>query len=481
VKVSGLTVTYGEKVAVQDVSFEVRSGSKVAIVGESGSGKTTIVNTILGVLPPTARVRYGHVDLEGESPSYVGQDPNTNLNPVLRIKSQIGDLTSRENAVELLKLVELEPVDRVLESHPHVLSGGMKQRVLIALALAKNPTLLVADEPTSALDVKTGNRILELLNFLVSEKSLSLLFITHDIALALREADHIVIMKDGVIVEQGSAQGILNSPKHSYTKLLLEYAAEVKEPQSAVDYEAVAYEVQNLSKSFDSKETGASKGKRNVVIDGLNIKIKKGLTTAIVGPSGSGKTTFVNMLMGLESPTSGVIKFEGVPLKLLQEHRLTRDELAHKVSAVFQNPYSSLDPRKTVFKLLEEPMLIHKKRLTRYRDAKFRELRVREVLALVGLDASLLRRNPVALSGGQRQRVAIARALTLEPEVLFFDEAVSALDVVASSGIVTLIRDLQHRLGLTCVFITHDARIANNVAHETIHLEKVAVHNSASN
>lgn len=473
--ITDLSVAYNNQIALNPATFSLKRGEKVAIVGESGSGKSTIVNAILGVLPDTA-LQTGTIEYAGKRIGYVPQDPTTNLNPVLKIGEQVRDVLQvvtskrlKSSSAEISQVLERAGLDKAkerLKQFPHQFSGGMKQRVLIGMGMSQHPELLVADEPTSALDATIATKVLEYLDDQVQTNRTSLLFVTHDLLLAATQADRIIVMQGGDVVEIGDTEQIMHQPRHAYTKELLAASKGKAKVTQADDAPEVLYAIENLTKEFAVK--GASEPL--IPVNNLSFRIYRGQTLAVVGESGSGKTTLINLLMGLETPTSGAVNFEGKNLEQILLNRKLRDDYIHKVSAVFQNPYSSLNPTLRVRQIIEEPLIIHKQRLKQYREPLLRKLRVAEVLEQVHLDAELVDRHPTALSGGQRQRVAIARALVLEPEVIFFDEPTSALDVLVSSKIINLLAELQLRNNLTYVFITHDIKIANQLADDVLEM-----------
>lgn len=509
-RVSDLKVEFesstGVVEAVRDFDLTIYPGQSVAIVGESGSGKSTAAMSLLGLLPGSGKVTHGSITFEGEEltglsdkewqkyrGSHIGlvpQDPMSNLNPVWRIGTQVEESLRANNiasgseahakVVELLGHAGLPDAERRAKQFPHEFSGGMRQRALIAIGLAANPRLLIADEPTSALDVTVQKRILDHLGTLIKESGTALLFITHDLGLAAERADFVVVMHRGRIVEKGPSLEILRNPKHPYTQRLVKAApslasariqsarnqgltsSELKASQGSSDETVV--EVHNLVKEFDIR--GAADGKKTLrAVDDVSFYLRRGTTTALVGESGSGKSTVANMVLGLLKPTSGTVTYEGRDMSTMSEKKLFA--LRKKLQVVFQNPYGSLDPMFSIYRCIEEPLKLHK-----VGNRKQRETRVAELLDMVNMPRSAMRRYPNELSGGQRQRIAIARAMALQPEVLILDEAVSALDVLVQNQIIQLLADLQEEFRLSYLFITHDLAVVRQTADDIVVMEK---------
>ncbi|WFR67840.1 ABC transporter ATP-binding protein [Curtobacterium flaccumfaciens] len=483
--VSGLTVAYGGTEVVHGVDFTVGRGRTVAVIGESGSGKSTIAKAVLGLLPAGSTVS-GSADfagddlvtlpdqrfraLRGRRIGFIPQDPATALNPVRTIGSQALEAAALTDAVDaegrraavlaVFERVGLTDPERVWRSYPHELSGGMLQRVLIGLTVLPEPDLVVADEPTSALDVTIQKRILDLLQQLRAERGISLLFITHDLAVAAERADDLVVLRDGVVEEQGPAAEVFRAPKSEYARLLRAdvpalspdryRSGDVDRTDAGPDRPA------HISVSGVARHYG--QGDRTVrAVDGVSFDVRAGTTHALVGESGSGKTTTVRMLLGLERPDAGVIAVDGAEVHGRSKAELRR--VRRQLQLVYQNPFTSLDPTWQVRRIVGEP-------LDRFRigTRASRAAAVREALESVGLDERYLRRRPTDLSGGQRQRVAIARALVLRPEVVVLDEPTSALDVTVQAGIIGLLTRLQQELGLTYLFVSHDLALVRQVA-----------------
>lgn len=486
--VEDLHVSYGRNRVVTDVGFSLGRGRSLALIGESGSGKSTIARTVLRLLPASTRVE-GRVSFDGEeilglserrfrplrgrAIGFVPQDPGNALNPVRTIGSQALEAVAltderdpriaRERILETFAQVGLDNPQRVYDSYPHQLSGGMLQRVLIGLAVLPRPLLLVADEPTSALDVTIQKRILDLLSRLREDLDISLLLITHDLAIAAERADSIVVLKDGSVQEAGPTAVVFASPSSPYAKKLHadvpalnpDRYATLRDPgfRRLVDNgQAPKISVQNLTKTFEVD------GQVLTAVNDVSFSVPSGTTHALVGESGSGKTTTIRLLLGLEQPDSGEITIAGETIS--GRTRRSMQTAWRHLQLVYQNPFTSLDPTWTVERLVREP-------LDRFKIGTPTERAewVRAALVDVGLGAHLVTRKPQALSGGQRQRVAIARSLVLRPDVIVLDEPTSALDVSVQADIVAVLLELQAKLGLTYVFVSHDLALVRQLAH----------------
>ncbi|MFK0274960.1 dipeptide ABC transporter ATP-binding protein [Ensifer sp. NPDC090286] len=489
-EVEGLCIAYGdgsgERRAVHDVSFRINPGEVVALVGESGSGKTTTAQSIIGLLAANGRVEQGSIKLNGTDIarwtdrqldtvrgariSLVPQDPGSSLNPVKTIGSQLGEIFRIHRAlrsddiearvISLLARVGLsEPALRARQ-YPHELSGGMRQRVLIAIAIALKPQLIIADEPTSALDVTVQKRILDLIDELRAEYGTAVLLVTHDLGVAADRADRIVVLQGGRIQEQGATGAILAAPRSPYTKQLLSDAPSFTSPPRLATVRPSVAEapddiviVEGLVREFVRKDGGSPLR----AVDELSFRVRRGATHAIVGESGSGKTTTIRSIVGFDRPTAGRISIDGTEVSGLTGEDLR--QFRRKVQLVYQNPYGSLDPRQSVLQIVTEP-------LTNYPGVSRsdREGKARAILGRVGLPEDAFARRPHALSGGQRQRVAIARALVLDPQLVVLDEAVSALDVSVQARILDLLDELQSDLGLTYLFVSHDLAVVRQIS-----------------
>ncbi|MEH2543599.1 peptide/nickel transport system ATP-binding protein [Bradyrhizobium sp. AZCC 2262] len=505
-RVHGLSVSYGPHEVVTDVGFELGRGQSLALIGESGSGKSTIARSVLRLLPSgghaTGRIEYDGQEilglserrfrpLRGRAIGFVPQDPGNSLNPVRTIGAQAKEAAAlrdepdkanrKQLILETFAQVGLDNPQRVYDSYPHQLSGGMLQRVLIGLAILPRPELLVADEPTSALDVTIQKRILDLLSRLQHELDISLLLITHDLAIATERANSLVVLKDGVIQEAGRTASVFSSPRSAYARKLYadvpalnpdRYAA-LRDPGfRRLNTDAGAtpkIEVRAVTKTFTVD------GKALTAVDDVSFTVPGGTTHALVGESGSGKTTAIRLLLGLEQPDTGNISIAGEQLTGRSPESL-RAVWRH-LQLIYQNPFTSLDPTWKVEQLVREP-------LDRFKIGapKERVERVREALADVGLGEHLLSRKPGALSGGQRQRVAIARSLVLKPDVIVLDEPTSALDVTVQADIVEVLLSLQANLGLTYVFVSHDLALVRQLAHtvSVMHRGRIVEHGTVT-
>ncbi|UOK36254.1 ABC transporter ATP-binding protein [Pseudomonas palleroniana] len=494
VEVRQLSVTYRSggqlNQAVRTLSFAIGQGETVAIVGESGSGKSTLANAILGLLPDNAQINAGQLwvdgndlthanerqkrSLRGRTVGLVPQDPMVSLNPTLCVGQQIAEAlilakgkrypAVDADIVELLQQVGIDqPVLRARQ-YPHELSGGMRQRVLIAIALAGNPRLIIADEPTSALDVTVQRKILDHLQRLVSERGISLLIITHDLGVAADRADRILVMQHGELVEQGPPRQILGAPQHDYTRALIGAApalAKRRAPLTRIDpAQPPILSLQNVGKTFALPKV---KGEDStfLALEGLNLQVYPGQTLAIVGESGSGKSTALRIALGLEKPTQGRVWFEQQDVTDLSWRDFR--PLRQRLQLVQQNPFAALDPRFTVFESIVEPLVSFG-----LLKGPALEQAARELIARVHLPVSYLDRLPRELSGGQCQRVAIARALALKPDLLLLDEPVSALDVSVQAHILELLEELQRETGIAYVLVSHDLSVVANFAHEVL-------------
>lgn len=490
--VRDLRVAFGSTEVLHGVDLDVRCGERVAIVGQSGSGKSTLIAAVLRLLPGAGHVtggsiRLGDLDVTGADESamrrvrggrigLVPQDPSTNLNPSMRVGAQIADTlraggmrgraTIRQRVVALMTEAGIPEASRRADQFPHEFSGGMRQRILIAIALARQPELLIADEPTSALDVTVQRQILDHLQTLVDQHGTTLLFVTHDLGVAADRTDRVVVMLDGEVVEQGAPGDILRNPQHEYTKRLIAAAPALSglPPEPIVTGEPILV-VSDLVKEYRIRGRGAGTLR---AADGVSFAVRRGTTTAVVGESGSGKTTVARIVLGLEAPTSGSALVDG--LSIGSARGAERRGVRRRVQPVFQDPYGSLDPTSTIERVIDEPL-----RVFGIGDRAARTERVATLLDQVALPRAVAQLRPNELSGGQRQRVAIARALALEPDLLILDEAVSALDVLVQEQILALLDDLQDRLGLSYLFITHDLGVVRRIADDVVVMRRGAV------
>ena len=516
-RVRGLKVAFpgdeGPVEVIHGLDLDVAAGETVAVVGESGSGKSVTSLAATRLLDYAGgRITAGSVDftlrdgrvldlarepqetvrpLRGPEFAMIFQEPMTSLNPVLRIGEQIaeavmlhqglGQAAALEEARRMLERVRIPAAARQLGRFPFQLSGGMRQRVMIAMALSCRPRLLIADEPTTALDVTVQAQVLRLIHALQQESGMGMIFITHDMGVVAEIADRVVVMRNGVKVEEGQVEAIFDAPQHPYTRALLNAvpvlgaldgqdlplpfaiagedgeAGEVPTPQDTVRGEAPVLEVKGLTTRFDVRRNFRLAGRIHAV-EGVTLAVRPGETLALVGESGCGKSTTGRTIIRLEQPSDGQILLEGHDITRLDHH--AESELRRKVQYVFQDPFASLNPRLTVGFCVAEPIVTH-----RLAHGRAVQDRVGELLTQVGLPASFARRYPHELSGGQRQRVCIARALASEPRVIIADEAVAALDVSIRAQVVNLLMDLQRRLGVAYLFISHDMAVVERISH----------------
>ena len=490
-EVSNLSVSYtlggASRPAVRDVSFTVDRGEVVAIVGESGSGKSTTAHAVIHLLASNASVDAGSIvfdgtdltglsrrawrEVRGRAIGLIPQDPTTSLNPVKRVGRQVGEplvihgLATRRGAdaqaVELLRLAGIGEPEARARQFPHQFSGGMKQRALIATALAAEPKLVIADEPTSALDVTVQKQILDHIDTLASTLGTAVLLITHDLGVAADRADRIIVMQNGEIVETGAARQVLENPQHPYTRALIAAApglrggtVRVSERPLRTDPESATpalLEVAGLRKEFPLPGR-----EKLLAVDDVTFRIDRGETLAIVGESGSGKSTTARLALRLEEPSAGSIRFDGDDLVAASREELRA--LRRRFQLVYQSPFASLDPRFTIAEVIDEPLRAFGV------DKAERARRVRELIDQVALPESTASRRPAELSGGQRQRVAIARALALRPDLVVLDEAVSALDVSVQAQILDLLAAVQRDVGVSYLFISHDLAVVREIS-----------------
>ena len=495
IDVQNLQVRFGTHAVptLKGVSFQLHRGECLALVGESGSGKSVTSRTLAGLTGARAHVQASKLafagqdlrqfdertwrKIRGAQIGFVMQDALGSLDPLRLVGKEIAeplqlhtDLSRAQRdakVIELLRSVGVPEPELRARQYPYQLSGGLRQRALIASAIACNPRLLIADEPTTALDTTVQAQVLALLESLRGENT-AMLIVSHDLAVVSRLANRVAVMHNGIIVEQGSVDEVLHDPQHPYTQYLLRTGRAVhfrrnhgaaRAPLSIVapktDQPPALLQVNGLSKSFKGPD-----GKQRTVVNQVSLQLRRGKTLGIVGESGSGKTTLTRMILGLETPDSGDIHIKGKPwLKLSAEEKR---QLRRSIQVVFQDPLSSFDPRYSVRRVLNEALEVagHKRSEWPHRAA--------ELLALVKLDAALLERRPIELSGGQRQRIAIARALAAQPQILVCDEPVSALDVSVQAQILELLDDLKQRLGLACLFISHDLGVINHVSDDVL-------------
>ncbi|MEM6440189.1 MAG: ABC transporter ATP-binding protein, partial [Pseudomonadota bacterium] len=512
-EIDGLDVEFptrrGTVKAARGVKLEVARGEVLGLVGESGAGKSTIGNAIIDLLEPPGRVAGGRIDFQGESLrgrsedemrrirgdkiGMIFQDPQTSLNPLLTVGEQLvetiqkclglKDEAAKVRARELLESVGITEAESRLKAYPHQFSGGMRQRVVIALALAGEPDLIIADEPTTALDVSIQAQILDLIRSLCKERNVGVIIVTHDIGVIANIADRVCVMYRGEVVETGAVAQVLGAPRHEYTRSLI---SAVPRPDrrlhrfASVDYieggasafrridvrshwlgaaaraggapGGVAVQADGLNLSFTLEKAFLKKNRKMLkAVDDVGFEIREGETFGLVGESGSGKSTVARIIAGLYAPDAGVVRLLGQDVSSAPKDPRTR-EARRALQMIFQDPYSSLNARMKVLDIVAEPIRFYK--LTE-NEAETRRI-VEDLLDHVGLGAQAAVRYPHEFSGGQRQRISIARALASRPRILICDEPTSALDVSVQATILNLLRDLQEELGLTMLFISHD-------------------------
>ena len=493
--VDKLSVHFGDESApfraVDRISYSVKQGEVVGIVGESGSGKSVSSLAIMGLIDYPGRVMAEKLEFNGqdlqrisekERRNLVGaevamifQDPMTSLNPCYTVGFQIMEAikvhqggnksTRRQRAIDLLNQVGIpDPASR-LDVYPHQLSGGMSQRVMIAMAIACRPKLLIADEPTTALDVSVQAQILQLLRELQRELNMGLLFITHNLSIVKKLADTVAVMQNGQCVEQNRAAQLLTAPTHPYTQKLLN-SEPSGDPVPVPAGQAPLLEVEKLCVAFPIRK-GILKRvvDHNVVVNNVSFSLRPGETLGLVGESGSGKSTTGLALLRLIT-SQGSIVFDGLALHTLNRRQLL--PVRHRIQVVFQDPNSSLNPRLSVLQIIEEGLRVHQPTLS----AEQREAQVKAVMAEVGLDSETRHRYPAEFSGGQRQRIAIARALILKPSLIILDEPTSSLDRTVQAQILTLLKSLQEKHRLAYIFISHDLHVVRALCHQVIVLRQ---------
>ena len=500
--VQGLSIGFGDAPSVvHDVSFKVMPGETLALVGESGSGKTLTCRSVLRILPGAAQLRAGKVnfsngntlvnllsmnerklrDIRGNRISMIFQEPMRSLSPLHRIGNQVAEvlhlhrgMTSTDAKKDVLATFEqvgFADPERAFRAYPFEMSGGMRQRAMIAMAMVAKPDLLIADEPTTALDVTTQAQVLGLIKDLQKDTGMAVILVTHDLGVVANMAEHVVVMNKGHVMESGPAHAVLGAPGHGYTKKLFAAAPvipEVAKPADAVRYDDLILDLKTVSKTYTVKAGGWKAAQKVHACIDVNLSLPRGKTLAVVGESGSGKTTCARIALGAEVPDPGSqVLFrsepDAAPLAVHDMSRSERTNFQRQAQMVFQDPYSSLSPRMRVQEALTEPMEIHG-----IGSRSDRRDKAAEMLRWVGLNPDMLKRFPHAFSGGQRQRLSIARALTLDPSLLVCDEPTSALDVSVQDQILSLLEEIRDGMGLSYLFISHDlavvARIADEVA-----------------
>lgn len=479
----------GTTEAVKNVSYAVNKGETLAVVGESGSGKSVTARAIMGMLATNAivggdtRIIFDGDDLStwselelqrirGKRISMIFQEPLTSLNPIYKIGEQVGEIIRvhrdiskadlKAEVIRLLTEVQLPDPERRYSQYPHEMSGGQRQRVMIAMALANNPYLLIADEPTTALDVTVQAEILSLIKMLQQKHNMAVILITHDLTVVSRVSDNVVVMRRGEVVERGGTSEVFQNPQHPYTKHLI--ASEPKGLPDPLDPHAPpVMEGKDVCVTFRLKSGGFFNPKTVDLkaVDHVSALVRKGETLGVVGESGSGKTTFAMSLIRLGVFQSGEITFQGDRIDRLSRKQL--QPYRTRMQVVFQDPFSSLNPRMIIRQILEEGLIVNGNG-----SAKDRDRIIRQALDDVQMPHSALDRFPHEFSGGQRQRLAIARAIALEPEFILLDEPTSALDLSIQAQIIELLRDLRRKHGLSYMFISHDLKVVQALCHNVI-------------
>ncbi|MEL7184809.1 MAG: ABC transporter ATP-binding protein [Pseudomonadota bacterium] len=492
--VTGLTIRYGDTTVVDGVDVFVERGESVGIVGESGSGKSQSALAILGLLPADAEVS-GSIEFDGEQLlgksdvemnairarriGIVFQDPMQALNPYLRIGRQllqvvcahgVTDKTeAKRRVLEMIERVGLPDPGRQVDAYPHQLSGGMRQRVMIASALIAGPDLLIADEPTTALDVTVQAQILDLLEELRDETAL--LLITHDLGIVAGHCEHMTVLENGCVVESGPTNSVFAAPRHEHTKALLAAAPRIDRGPDVLPIEAKTLLVaEDVAVSYQS-----DRHSEFAAIEGASLTLRAGETLAVVGESGSGKSSLVRAILGLVPMRRGTVVYAGEPLEADIDRRPL--DKRRELQLVYQDPVAALDPKMRVMDLVAESLIVHAPMMS----AGERSASVIEILKKVGLDESFASRLPHQLSGGQAQRVAIARALILDPQVLICDEAVAALDGTVRMRVLKLLQRVQDETGLSIIFISHDLAVVRSISHRVAVMYKGRLVETADN
>ena len=485
-EISNLSINFatrdGSFKAVDNISFNIESNKTMALVGESGSGKSVTAMSILQLLPrPQASYSQASsikfkgdeiidasndklLNIRGNIVSMVFQEPMTSLNPYHRVGDQITESillhtdSSKKEAIDeakkLLELVEIDDIERRFYAYPHELSGGQRQRIMIAMALVNKPQLLIADEPTTALDVTIQAQILDLMSKLKNELGMSILFITHDLGLVQQFSDHVCVMKDGIIVEQGVTSNVFNNPSHDYTKRLLD--AEPKPKEMSTLSKTPIIQVDKLNVYYNIPSVNIFKKSAFHAVKDVSFKIFENTTIGLVGESGSGKSTLGKAIANLIT-YEGDVFFKGKDLN--SNSSKEKKELKKNIQIVFQDPYGSLSPRMTIGEIVGEGLGVHFKL-----SKKERELKIDKVLSDVGIEVNAKNKYPHEFSGGQRQRIAIARSLIMNPSFMILDEPTSALDRSIQIQVINLLKSIQDEYGLTYLFISHDLKVIRSMS-----------------
>ncbi|MFC4722947.1 ABC transporter ATP-binding protein [Geojedonia litorea] len=520
-EVNNLSIAFGENEVVHHISFQLEPNEILGIVGESGSGKSVSSLAILGLLPKkVSRIVTGNITFNGNDLTKLGskafqsirgndiamifQEPMSSLNPSMTCGAQVEEVlkqhthkSQKEIKAETLSLfekVKLPLPERVYKAYPHEISGGQKQRVMIAMAIACKPKILIADEPTTALDVTVQKDIILLLKQLQHDEGMSIIFISHDLALVSELADRILVMYNGEIVEQGKTTKIFHEPEHSYTQALISSRPKLEvrlkrlptikdvinkttdssiiSPEDREKFHKSLYtkppllEVIDLEKHYISRSGWFTKPEVFKAVNGVSFKLYDGETLGLVGESGCGKSTLANAILQLDRANSGKIIYKGVDLQKLPKHEIRN--LRKDIQIIFQDPYASLNPRIPIGKAIMEPMKVHNIGVS----DDDRKQMVLDILEKVGLNATFFNRYPHEFSGGQRQRIGIARAISLQPKLIICDESVSALDISVQAQVLNLLNDLKENFGFTYIFISHDLAVVKYMSDQLIVMNK---------
>ena len=519
--VTDLSISFGKNTVIHNISYQLNQNEILGIVGESGSGKSVSSLAILGLLPPkiskitSGSIIYAENDLtkitskafrsiRGKKIAIIFQEPMSSLNPSMICGKQVQEILlehtnlsqaqAKEETLALFENVKLPDIHRVYNAYPHEISGGQKQRVMIAMAIACQPDILIADEPTTALDVTVQKDIILLLKELQVKTSMSILFITHDLALISEIADRVLVMYKGEIVEQGTVGSIFNSPQHNYTKALISSRpslnTRLKTLPTIQDYlnntavsDIITYgdrqqrhktlyskppllELINIEKEYISKSGWFTKPQSFKAVDNVSFKLYEGETLGLVGESGCGKSTLGNAILQLDKATAGQILYKGIDITKLSPSAIQK--LRKEIQIIFQDPYSSLNPRIPIGEAIMEPMIVHK---LYHSDAERKEKTI-EILNKVGLSEDYFSRYPHEFSGGQRQRIGIARTIALQPKLIVCDESVSALDISVQAQVLNLLNSLKEVFGFTYIFISHDLAVVKYMSDQLLVMNK---------
>ena len=519
--IKDLSISFGENEVIHNISYHLNKNEILGIVGESGSGKSVSSLAILGLLPKkiskitSGSINYNNKDLttlaskafqniRGKKIAMIFQEPMSSLNPSMTCGKQVREILlqhtklskreAKEESLLLFEKVKLPDSQRVYNSYPHEISGGQKQRVMIAMAIACKPDILIADEPTTALDVTVQKEIIKLLKALQVETKMSVIFITHDLALISEIADRVLVMYLGDIVEQGDVSTIFKTPKHVYTKALINsrpsldtrlktlptiddylnnttsndiITAEQRKLQHEKLYsQAPLLEVINVEKEYISKSGWFTKPQSFKAVNDISFKLYEGETLGLVGESGCGKSTLGNAILQLDKATAGLILYKGINITKLSNSEIKT--LRKDIQIIFQDPYSSLNPRIPVGEAIMEPMMVHHL----FNSDKERKENVIDILNRVGLSEDYFNRYPHEFSGGQRQRIGIARTIALQPKLIVCDESVSALDISVQAQVLNLLNELKETFGFTYIFISHDLAVVKYMSDQLLVMNK---------